>query len=196
VKKFQVGDKVRVDFKPHYDDKSEWPVFESEIVAVNADHEVPYKVADTRPGQHPISLITVYEHELELIEEEKVVDGVRVKATLGDSVIYGRRIDRGEDETIGVFPDGAKWHVWLGPQWSIEVISEPIVLPTGRYALIQARGAIYILTSDDQWVLAWVNTSHSVVRSPEEMLAYANVEPERYRVIFEGEPIDPETGKD
>jgi hypothetical protein len=195
VKKFQVGDKVRVDFKPHYDDKSEWPVFESEIVAVNADHEVPYKVADTRPGKHPISLITVYESELELIEEEKVVDGVRVKATLGDSVIYGRKETLYSGNTM-VRVDGAVGSIVLGKEWNVEVIPEPIVLPTGRYALIQARGAIYILTSDDQWVLAWVNTSQSVVRSPEEMLAYAGIEPERYRVIFAGEPIDPETGKD
>jgi len=113
--------------------------------------------------------------------------GDKVRATLGESVIIGTVKDfsgnGGRYQLI--LPDAAPTHATMGlslDEWSIEVIREPITLPTNWGAIVQVGNATYQLLHSAIW-----RSSYGVNVSASGLTTIAETSP--YVVLFEG--IDP-----
>lgn len=172
MSKFQVGDRVKVVNNPK----------RSGTVARYLGQTGTIKTKSSNFDWH-LEFGPFNEDELELaIPAVKIGD--HVKATRGESIIVG--------EVYGSYPEGVYVRLDGEPErnmalytvdnWTIEVLPEPITLPTKRFALIGTGTATYI-RGNTGWTKAFFDAH---ILTPATLLEIVNRNPKSYRVIFPG----------
>lgn len=179
MSQFQVGDRVVVNVVGQYEGK------EASIVKI----ETP-----TPPFFFNIGLkIDKYtlwfgESELTKIDAPVSLAGKRVKLTQGESVVFATvEPYEGDDVELRATIEGKRPVIGFSRKdWKVEVLPEPIVLPTGKYALVMVTFGTSnkLMRRIDSHT--WAETNGHFERE-EWVQRAADYNPEGYRVIFEGE---------
>ncbi len=169
---FQVGDKVVVRWKnTDYDGKKGkvfWVGNSGVDVIISGSNNPLYFCNDyvTKIVDAPVSLV-----------------GKRVKLTLGDSVVVGtvRYVDA---KWVTIIAEGGKFTVAYNvSEWTLEVLPEPIVLPTGKNAIVEFSNVRYVGDGGSFWEQVGGSSIYGVAEFRKKAEKFRDT----YRVIFEGE---------
>jgi hypothetical protein len=194
VSGFKVGDRVRIArlIEPGLDGTgsnrvgTEFTIDELR----NSDSRVAYGETDSGERVHG-----VYTYRLDKVDVS-LSKGTRVKLTLGESVLLGEIVeDRYLGNYLRVQVDGDENGArnFDKAHWAVEVLLQPIVLPTRKNALIEIKRPTHMAISTFRYVPHaynkepyWVSGNGSMHPSS-ELLELVEKYRDTYRVIFSGE---------
>lgn len=171
---FRKGDRVivRTSRNTGVEGTVTW-VSQSGLVQVHRDNHQPGGSWDYLPGE-----LT------KLVDAPVSLVGKRVKLTLGESVIVGT-VSEERCSGVRVRPDGSSVGLnFATTVWTLEVLPEPIVLPTKQNALVEVGSKVYRFNGN-KWFFA--GNSSGGFLWPSSLKEDAERNPNNYRVIFPGE---------